>query len=86
VFKGWLGGKNRSHHHMEQADQTESHRRACKDEMMMWLQHGVCVYLGHADMPDTVTAIPTSNPSDPLPHHNSSQAMLPGIEKTIETA
>jgi hypothetical protein len=32
------------------------------------IQHRVCIYLGHTETPDTATAIPTSNPSDPLPH------------------
>ena len=35
---------------------------------MVCLQHGITIYLGHEETPDTAMATPTSNPAEALPH------------------
>jgi hypothetical protein len=68
VFKGWLGVKNRSHHHMERAERLDPARRARKDEMGNCLQHGNTIYRDLRRTPDTAPATPPSNPAEPLTH------------------
>ena len=68
VFKGWIGVKNHSHHHMEWAEWLDPARRVHKDEMEGCVYNRKCYLQGLRRTPDTTPATPPSNPTEPLTH------------------